>query len=270
MKSMDRLQGEPVTFKRVASGLVRRLADLPQAFAWRYSAWAEENRARLAGFQDIHRDERCFVMGNGPSLAKMDLSPLVDEYSIGMNRIYLNFERMPFEPSYYAAINELVLDQFAEEISSLAMPKFVNWANRKHFKGLAGVYYLRMRLGLRDDFQGDARRPLASGGTVTYAALQLAYFMGFAQVVLIGVDHRFADRGTPNQVETRPEGADANHFHPNYFPPGSRWQLPDLIRSELAYTLARRAFEADGRQIVDATVNGACPVFEKAEFASLF
>jgi hypothetical protein len=94
--------------------------------------------------------------------------------------------------------------------------------------------------------------------------------MGFSQVVLIGVDHRFTDQGTPNKEETRPEAEDANHFHPDYFPPGSRWQLPDLLRSELAYAKAREAYEAAGRQILDATVNGACPVFDKVHFESLF
>jgi hypothetical protein len=200
----------------------------------------------------------------------MDLTPLVDEYTIGMNRIYLHFERMPFEPSYYVGINDLVLEQFGNEISTLPMPKFLNWNHRDSIVEEQGAFYLRMRLGLGDGFQGDLRRPLASGGTVTYAALQLAFFMGFSQVVLIGVDHRFTDQGTPNKEETRPEAEDANHFHPDYFPPGSRWQLPDLLRSELAYAKAREAYEAVGRQILDATVNGACPVFDKVHFESLF
>jgi hypothetical protein len=38
----------------------------------------------------------------------------------------------------------------------------------------------------------------------------------------------------------------------------------------LAYSKARLAFEADGRTILDATLDGACPVFEKVEYAKLF
>ena len=44
---------------------------------------------------------------------------------------------------------------------------------------------------------------------------------------------------------------------------GVKWQLPDLDNSALAYRLARTAFEADGRRIVDATVGGALSVFPK-------
>ena len=61
-----------------------------------------------------------------------------------------------------------------------------------------------------------------------------------------------------------------SHFHPNYFPKGSKWQLPDLLRSEIAYRIARRAFEDNGREIVDATVGGNCPIFEKVDYLSFF
>ena len=85
---------------------------------------------------------------------------------------------------------------------------------------------------------------------MTYVAMQLAYFMGFEEVVLVGVDHSFATKGPAHEVVTS-TGADPNHFDPTYFGKGFRWQLPDLETSELAYGLARQVFEADGRRIVD-------------------
>lgn len=104
---------------------------------------------------------------------------------------------------------------------------------------------------------------------MTFLALQVAYYMGFQQVVLIGVDHNFVDKGTPNRAVTRTAETDENHFHPDYFPKGSRWQLPDLLRSEEAYRLALEAYQADGREIVDATVGGALEVFDKADYGDL-
>src|SRR5436190_19974003 len=39
--------------------------------------------------RDKHRDcQRCFVIGNGPSLGPMDLRPLRDELCIGANSFY--------------------------------------------------------------------------------------------------------------------------------------------------------------------------------------
>jgi hypothetical protein len=94
--------------------------------------------------------------------------------------------------------------------------------------------------------------------------------MGFREVILIGVDHSFIDKGTPNTTEVRSTENDPNHFHPNYFSKGTKWQLPDLKRSELAYGMAKETFEKAGRTILDATVDGKCPVFNKVEFESLF
>ena len=71
---------------------------------------------------------------------------------------------------------------------------------------------------------------------MTYVALQIAYFMGFSQVVLIGVDHRFKTKG-PAHTECILPGDDPNHFDPSYFGHGFRWHLPDLEMSTLAYQL---------------------------------
>ena len=64
-------------------------------------------------------------------------------------------------------------------------------------------------------------------------------------------------------------GNDPNHFTANYFGKGFRWQLPDLYRSEIAYRLARLAFEQNKREIVDATVGGKLDIFRKVNFEEI-
>jgi hypothetical protein len=128
---------------------------------------------------------------------------------------------------------------------------------------------VRHALTLADFFGGDLTQPVCSGGTVTYLAMQIAFFMGFHQVILVGIDHRFVDSGPPNREQVRAQERNANHFHPDYFPKNSRWQLPDLLRSESAYRLARHAFAAEGREILDATVGGALEIFEKVPYTTL-
>ena len=99
--------------------------------------------------------------------------------------------------------------------------------------------------------------------------MQLAYYMGFQQVILIGVDHNFVTQGPANQ-EVVSTGQDPNHFSGEYFGKGFHWQLPDLVSSEQAYQLARSTYERAGRQILDATVNGKLNVFPKVSYNSLF
>jgi hypothetical protein len=118
-------------------------------------------------------------------------------------------------------------------------------------------------------FAQDARGRLWEGATVTYIALQLAFHMGFEQVILIGVDHNYTTQGKPNTTVVS-QGDDPNHFNAGYFGKGFRWQLPDLYTSENSYQMARQAYQAAGRQVIDATVGGKLTVFPKVAYDTLF
>ncbi len=99
--------------------------------------------------------------------------------------------------------------------------------------------------------------------------MQIAYYMGFEKVILIGVDHSFETKGKPHTMVVS-EGDDPNHFDPCYFGKGFRWQLPDLRTSELAYRIAKYHFENAEREILDATVDGKLQVFPKVDYYQLF
>ncbi len=83
------------------------------------------------------------------------------------------------------------------------------------------------------------------------------------------MDHNFVTQGPPNTTVVS-QGDDPNHFHPGYFGKGFRWQLPDLATSELAYRMAREAYERADRQVVDATVGGKLTVFPRQDYHRLF
>ena len=218
------------------------------------------NRAYIKRFKNVHEGRRCVIIGNGPSLRNTDLSLLRDEYTFGLNRIYLMFEELGFKTTFHVVTNGLVVEQFADDFKKIESPLFTTVRNRQFLEGAPDTGFLHNVVG--PWFSRDASRGVWQGHTVTYVAMQLAYFMGFSEVVLVGVDHRFAVSGTPNQV-VESAGPDASHFDSRYFAKGVKWQLPDLDRSALSYEIAREAFEADGRRILDATVGGALTVFPK-------
>lgn len=236
---------------------------------WARDEQAKLSRQRIHALHNKHRGERCFIIGNGPSLNKMDLSPLRDEYTFGTNRIYLLFDRMGFHTSYYASVNELVIEQFGRDIEALPMPKFIEWERRHLLKQTNDLMFIRSDLKQPGFYGHDVPGGIWQGSTVTYVCMQIAFYLGFETVYLIGVDHNFKTRG-PAHKQVVSEGDDPNHFHPDYFGQGSRWHLPDLDESEVAYRMARGAYEADGRRILDATVSGKLNVFEKVDYDSLF
>lgn len=223
----------------------------------------------LRGFANSHLGQRCFIIGNGPSLRQTDLMRLQGEVTFGLNRIYLLFDELGFATTYYVAVNTLVIEQSAEEIRRLTMPKFLTWRSRNWTAEDPKVVFLDADYTGEETFTKDLTDRVFEGGTVTYVALQLAYYMGFAEVILVGVDHRYVTTG-PANLTVESQAADPNHFHPDYFGKGFRWQLPDLPASERAFRLARQTFEQDGRRVLDATIGGMLTVFPKATYTDLF
>lgn len=244
------------------------LAHLKAWPAARFHPWRRDTINQLRKLKDTHQGQRCFIMGNGPSLAKTDLSKLKNEFTFGMNRIYLAFPEMGFKTSYYLSVNDLVIEQCAEDIQKLSMPRFVSWRSRKWLSPQDNLFFLHTTYtGPR--FTKDLTKRLWESATVTYVALQAAYYLGFSTVILIGVDHNFETKGKPNTTIVS-QGDDPNHFSPHYFGKGFRWQLPDLETSELGYRMAKEAFESAGRQVLDATVGGKLTIFPKIDYESLF
>lgn len=247
------------------------LLALRHAVAWPAATlhpWRRQSIARLAALKDSQRGKRAFILGNGPSLRNTDVSRLKNELTFGMNRVYLAFPEWGFATSYFVCVNDLVIEQTAPEIQSLQMPKFLSWRSRRYVQLDAQTMFLHSTYD-GPTFATDARRRLWEGATVTYVALQLAYYIGFETVILIGVDHSFSSKGAPNTTVVS-QGEDRDHFNAGYFGTGFRWQLPDLETSERSYEMARQAFEADGRRVLDATIGGKLTVFPKVEYNSLF
>ncbi len=90
-----------------------RLADIPGVYL---HPWKLDSNRRIIKYQNRYSGQRCFVIGNGPSLNKMDLSYLKNEITFGMNRVYLAFNEWKFQTSFLVSINDLVIEQSREEL----------------------------------------------------------------------------------------------------------------------------------------------------------
>ncbi len=192
------------------------------------------------------------------------MSLLNDFYTIGLNKIFLLFEKTGLRIDYHVCVNRYVIEQCSRDFLEMKCPSFVSYKHRnKLLEGSDKAYFLG-DIHSKWKFFEDITTGISQGSTVTYAALQIAFYLGFRRVFLIGIDHSFASKGTPHKVETMKEN-DINHFDPNYFK-GMKWQLPDLAGSEKAYKLAKDHFEQAGRSILDATVDGKLNIYPKIKF----
>ena len=245
---------------------IRRAPQLPDAYL---HPWRRQSIQRLQAFKDIHKGKRAFIIGNGPSLKQTNLTKLKNEFTFGLNRIYLLFPELGFSTTYFVSINDLVIEQCADEIAALSIPKFIAWHSHRYFHGFPDELMFLYTTYTGPRFAHDMTRHVWEGATVTNVALQLAFYMGFEKIILIGVDHNFASKGEANKTVVS-TGDDPNHFSANYFGKGFRWQLPDLDTSEIGYQKARDAYRHAGREVVDATVGGKLTIFPKVDYNSLF
>lgn len=211
--------------------------------------------------------KRCFIIGNGPSLKQTDLSRLKHEFTFGLNRIYLNYEAMGFEPTFYCCVNPNVINQFAEEIDRLNSVKFVTDYAVSFLKNHWNTFFMKSVPEVRFN-ENLNNLQWHEGWTVTYCAMQVAFHLGFQEVILVGVDHYFKESGKPNQAVTA-QGSDLNHFHPDYFGKGVVWQYPDLERSEQSYRIAKEVYERNQRRILDATIGGHLQIFSKVDYRQM-
>jgi hypothetical protein len=228
-----------------------------------YLKWHANHASRLKQFKNKHQGEDCFIIGNGPSLNSMDLTPLRRYHTFGLNKIYLLFDRVDLNLTYLIAVNKLVIEQSAHIYQNLPITLFLNYKNARGIINKKDNFHF-VYTGAKSTFKPDITRKICEGATVTYVAMQIAYYMGFRNVFLIGVDHNFKVHGKPYEKQFM-QGNDINHFDPNYFK-NKEWQLPNLKTSQSSYNLAKYFYNKDGRKIYDATVNGRLNIFPKMSF----
>jgi hypothetical protein len=233
--------------------------------ATQYIKWKRKFAPRLKAFKNIHKGQDCFIIGNGPSLKNMDLNLLQPYHTFGLNKFFLMKDLgIELDPSYVVAVNGLVIEQSKEEYEKgMGCPIFLSHTASDGVIENRGFIHRLHTLNIWS-FYEDISEPIHEGMTVTFVAMQIAYYMGFERVFLIGVDHSFKQSGKSHETQVY-QGEDLNHFHPDYFK-GQKWQLADVEGSEVSYHMANYFYKKDNRLILDATLGGKLEVFPKISF----
>lgn len=213
-------------------------------------------------WKDKFKGRPMLVVGNGPSLNQTPLEEFKDIPAIGMNKIDLLFSRSSWRPSVIMCTNDSVVQQHWKQWLTLNIPVFLNWKSRWFVPGRERAKFGFFSTRNEEDFAFDFDKGVGRANTVTYVALQFAYWCGADPVVIFGVDHNFV-QGDKADLYERRVGEDVNHFDPNYFAAGTVWGTANLPGNERNYGLSLEAFHKNGRKIYDATIGGKLQVFPK-------
>ncbi len=226
----------------------------------------------LEKFKNIHKGQRCFIIGNGSSLTCGDLNKLAtqNEICMGMNGIPLIFNDTIWRPNYYVCEDPKGMEEFGDMILGCTMSTiFVSDLNKRFLekaKGNENIYSFHM---IRGDympnipfFSGDIVKSIYNGFTVMYVCMQIAVYMGFQEIYLLGADFDYSDGDT---VEVK-------HFSDSYHRASSGVKPNACRKTEnlLAYQAAREYADRHGIKIYNATRGGKLEVFERVDFDSLF
>lgn len=242
----------------------------------------EPDCSELAIFRNAFLGKRCFIIGNGPSLNKHNLSLLKNEYTFGVNSFYYKTKETGFRPTFYVVEDNSVMKENIEEIRKYHAPfKFFPTIYKKLHPKNPNTFFFTMNRGFYEKsspnycvprFSTDATKELYCGQSVTYINLQLAYFMGFTEVYLLGMDFSYIipDSHKRTGDVLLSDSDDPNHFHKDYFGKGKTWKDPKLERVGANYKMAKLVFESTGRKIYNATVGGSLEIFERVNYENLF
>ncbi len=159
-------------------------------------------------YKDIHKGERCFILGSGPSLKEQPLELLADEYVFTANGLS-KYEKFPLLKSNYHVIIDR--EYFGEEIDTPyvdtknIMEKlktddnspicFVPLNVRKVIEEMniqekVQIQYMDLCLYVEDKYKGDFdfAGPVLWFHHVINCTIALAIYMGFEEIYLLGCE----------------------------------------------------------------------------------
>ena len=148
-------------------------------------------------YKNKYIGERCFILATGPSLTVEDVSKLKNEITFGMNSICLMFGQLGWETTFYGVQDLAVflkLKDYYRSFNSttLFLGDGIPKEDRSGIKHIPyALDYLNHRYSydtLSTKFSFDVYLHLFDGYTITYSLIQIAAYMGFKEIYLLGND----------------------------------------------------------------------------------
>lgn len=229
----------------------------------------KEDLIKWKDLKDLHKGERCFIIGTGPSLTISDLEKLKGEITFATNRIYELFDKTDWRPTYYVNQDHNLIKTFGEKIKTVDSQKlFLPIDYKADFKQDNVQFFVLKHKEFypkKAPFSYDLSKYLAQGFTVTYGAIQIAKYMGFSEIYLLGIDHNYnVFRDSKGNI-VRQQSTEKNYSSAmsEYV---STSALPRIEETTIAYETAEKVSRKKGFRIYNATRGGKLEAFERINF----
>lgn len=215
--------------------------------------------SRLKEFENKYNGKRCFIIATGPSLTIDDLESLKNEYTFGMNSIIKLFDKTSFRPTFYGIQDKNVYGAMEEEIKKAPIKtafcsdellqhynipsSFITFpydGNYHLFNGKLGEYNAK--------FSDNAYNIVYDGYSITYSLIEIAVYMGFKEIYLLGCDCSY------------PKGSKSHIVESGFVDKNA---MSNPIRMRVGYKCAKEYADSHNIKIYNATRGGELETFER-------
>lgn len=272
-----------VTNARGGYGVIREIAEMMQAKREDKSGYLLQKNAQ---YKDIHAGERVFILCCGPSISKLDLTLLKNEKTIAVNSFYLHKDCRLISPTYYCepAFEEYSsFDTVAHHLREMrqAAPNahyFFGINERKTVEQLeefrnAHVNYMSFSNNA-DKSDIDLTSSVIGVQSVSIMALEIAIYMGFKEIYLLGTEHDALVSGKYMHFYNYYDSVSARE-NKNLDDQGNMEESFDAILSSYyvlweQYKILKKIAHKKFLRIYNATPGGVLDLFERKEYHKLF
>ena len=239
-----------------------------KAFGISYRLWHKKNAASLSvlsRYKNLYEGESCFIVGTGPSLRLEDIEKLNGCITFGVNTLYKLYDKTDWRASYYCVIDPTTYDSIKDDLKKhhkdtlFIAGNRINETNNKinQFALNCSSFY---RIRYPDvygptSFKCDLSDEIFDGASVVYATLEIAVYMGFKNIYLLGVDCNY-DKGALLHNSLVEYKIDYKY----------NWTVQTGITMIQCFEVAKKYVDSHGINIYNATRGGMLNVFPRVDF----
>lgn len=243
-----------------------------RAYRKRSEEKREYYKKNLERFHNIHKGERCFIVATGPSLTMEDVERLKGEWTFTVNSGFKLYEKTDWRADYYGIVDSHAIETFRDNLKPADIPKLfysdfdVDYNEENGFafpkndayNSLSHTFWQRWfpKRYPETKFSDDITKVVYTGKSVVYAMLQIAAYMGFSDIYLLGVDCNYAQPKMYNENTA-------------YVDHKNTWSKERLIQNgnEMLpqYEIANDYAKTHGFRIYNATRGGQLEAFPRVD-----
>jgi len=227
----------------------------------RKEGYKDERFLRLKALKGKYAAKRCFITCTGPSLTINDLEKLENEYVFGMNSICLIHNKTDWKPDFFGIQDLAVYDKLKEILQNtnngivFAPYEFRKLRNTPedwiyfHISGAYHLYDRKYKEKFWSRFSDDSYVTVYDGFSITYSLIQIAIYLGFDEIYLIGADCDYM-------------GSEQHFIEYGKFVKGQS-AVTATDRNIVSYMKAKEYADANQIKIINVTRGGKLEVFQR-------